>query len=115
MAALGLLRRRRRSDRHHWRRPHLRGPAKAEVAKPASGRVGSGYQGECAMDNESEVIRQQMEQTRSALTAKVELLEHQVVETVHGATAAVSETVGNVKDVVQETVQTVKDSVHETV
>ena len=42
------------------------------------------------MDNESEVIRQQMDETRSALSDKVELLEQQVVETVHGATTAVA-------------------------
>lgn len=67
------------------------------------------------MDNESEVIRQQMDETRSALSEKVELLEQQVVETVQGATTAVAETVGSVKEVVHDTVQTVKDSVQETV
>ena len=66
------------------------------------------------MDNESEVIRQQMDETRSALSDKVELLEQQVVETMHGATTAVADTVDNVKEVVHDTVQTVKDSVQET-
>jgi len=56
-----------------------------------------------------------MDDTRSALTEKLEKLEHQVTETVHGASAAVTETIGNVKDAVQETVQTVKDSVQDTV
>ena len=66
------------------------------------------------MDNQSEMIRQQMDETRSALSEKVELLEQQVVETVHGATAAVADTVDSVKEVVHDTVQTVKDSVQDT-
>jgi ElaB/YqjD/DUF883 family membrane-anchored ribosome-binding protein len=67
------------------------------------------------MANEPEVIRQQMEETRTALAEKLETLENQVVETVHEATSAVSETVESVKDAVQETVDTVKDSVQDTV
>lgn len=66
------------------------------------------------MANE-EVIRQQMEETRTSLTEKLETLENQVLETVHGATAAVSETVESIKESVQETVTTVKDTVEETV
>lgn len=66
------------------------------------------------MDNQSEVIRQQMDETRTALSEKVELLEQQVVETMHGATTAVADTVDSVKEVVHDTVQTVKDSVQET-
>jgi ElaB/YqjD/DUF883 family membrane-anchored ribosome-binding protein len=65
--------------------------------------------------NDPEVIRQQMEQTRTALTEKLETLENQVVETVHEATSAVSETVESVKEAVQETVSTVKESVTGTV
>jgi len=67
------------------------------------------------MENEPEVIRQQMEETRAALTEKLETLEQQVVETVQGATTAVTETVASVKEAVQETVETVKDSVQTTV
>jgi ElaB/YqjD/DUF883 family membrane-anchored ribosome-binding protein len=73
------------------------------------------------MANE-EVIRHQMEDTRTALTEKLETLENQVVETVQGAvqtvqgaTAAVSETVATIKDTVQDTVCTVKDTVEGTV
>jgi ElaB/YqjD/DUF883 family membrane-anchored ribosome-binding protein len=66
------------------------------------------------MANE-EVIRQQMEETRTSLTEKLETLEQQVVETVQGATSAVSDTVANIKDSVQETVSTVKDTVEGTV
>jgi len=65
--------------------------------------------------NDPEVIRQQMEQTRTALTEKLETLENQVVDTVHEATSAVSETVESVKEAVQDTVSTVKESVTGTV
>jgi len=61
------------------------------------------------------MIRQQMDETRTALTDKLEVLEQQVVDTVQGATAAVAETVASAKEIVQDTVQTVKDSVQETV
>jgi ElaB/YqjD/DUF883 family membrane-anchored ribosome-binding protein len=67
------------------------------------------------VENESEVIRHQMDATRSAITEKLEALEHQVVDTMHGASAAVNETIGSMKDAVQETVQTVRDSVQGTV
>jgi ElaB/YqjD/DUF883 family membrane-anchored ribosome-binding protein len=66
------------------------------------------------MANE-EVIRQQMEETRTSLTEKLETLENKVVETVQGATEAVSDTVATIKDTVQETVTSVKDSVDDTV
>jgi ElaB/YqjD/DUF883 family membrane-anchored ribosome-binding protein len=74
------------------------------------------------MADEPEVIRDQMQETRTALTEKLTALESQVSGTVQSATAAVTETVeavkesvtgtvGAVKDTVQETVSTVKDSV----
>src|SRR3954463_14705512 len=80
------------------------------------------------MDKESDVIRQQMEETRAALTDKLEVLEHQVTETVTGAAETVEkvrhtvqeigsgavETVASVKHAFQDTVQSVKDSVRET-
>jgi len=66
------------------------------------------------MPDEPEVIRQQMEQTRSALTEKLETLEQQVTETVSGANTAVVETVESVKEAVQETVGAVKGTVQET-
>ena len=62
------------------------------------------------MENECEVIRQQMDETRTAMTDKIETLEQQVVDTVQAASAAVSETVQTVKDSVHETVETVKDT-----
>jgi len=67
------------------------------------------------MDHEAEVIRQQMDETRSSLSQKVELLEKQVADTVHGAATAMAETVDSVKEVVNETVESVKHSVQETV
>jgi ElaB/YqjD/DUF883 family membrane-anchored ribosome-binding protein len=63
------------------------------------------------MENESEVIRQQMADTRNSLSEKLETLEQHVVGTVQGAT----ETVANVADTVQETVENVKESVQGTV
>ncbi len=67
------------------------------------------------MPDETEVIRQQMQQTRSDLTEKLETLEQKVVETVSEANTAVTETVENVKEAVEETVETVKGTVSETV
>jgi len=67
------------------------------------------------MSDESEVIQQQMQETRTALTDKLETLEAQVVNTVSEANTAVVATVESVKDAVQETMNVVKGSVHETV
>jgi len=67
------------------------------------------------MDDEPEVIRQQMAETRTDLTRKIEALEHQVVDTVQHTTQAVSDTVESVKEAVQGTVTTVKDTVSDTV
>jgi len=68
------------------------------------------------MDSKSpEVIEQQMDETRHALTEKVAALEHQVVDTVQTATQAVQDTVETVKSAVQETVTSVKDSVQDSV
>ncbi|HWY86559.1 MAG TPA: hypothetical protein VNX28_07540 [Gemmataceae bacterium] len=73
------------------------------------------------MDNE-DVIREQMEDTRTSLTEKLESLEKQVSTTVQGATTnvaetveAVKDTVAAVKDTVQDTVASVKESVEETI
>jgi len=62
------------------------------------------------MENE-DVIRHQMEDTRTSLTEKLETLEEKVASTVQGATTNVADTVEAVKD----TVEAVKDSVQETV
>jgi ElaB/YqjD/DUF883 family membrane-anchored ribosome-binding protein len=66
------------------------------------------------MDHDTEVIRQQMEQTRASLADKLETLENQVVHTVQEATEAVHDTVTNIKEAANETVSQVKDTMHET-
>jgi ElaB/YqjD/DUF883 family membrane-anchored ribosome-binding protein len=66
------------------------------------------------MENE-EVIRKQMEETRTSLTEKLETLEDKVANTVCNATEAVNDTVSNVKETVQETVSAVKESVQDSV
>jgi ElaB/YqjD/DUF883 family membrane-anchored ribosome-binding protein len=60
------------------------------------------------MDQEPDVIRQQIEETRSSLTDKLETLENQVRGTVEGAKATVQETIASVKSGVQDTVASVK-------
>jgi len=67
------------------------------------------------MDQEPEVIRQQLEQTRSSLTDKVEQLEQTIGDTVQSTTQAVACTMESVKDAVQDTVETVRGTVRETV
>jgi ElaB/YqjD/DUF883 family membrane-anchored ribosome-binding protein len=81
------------------------------------------------MENEPEVIRQQMEETRSSLQDKLEVLEQQVLntmqeanqtveavkETVEAVKESVQDTATTVKETVQGTVESVKDSVHDTV
>jgi len=68
-------------------------------------------------DNEPEMIRQRMEETRTALSDKLEKLEGQVTGMVGVTADAVTETVENVKetfadatDAVQEKVQAVKEA-----
>jgi ElaB/YqjD/DUF883 family membrane-anchored ribosome-binding protein len=67
------------------------------------------------MDHETEVIKENMRETRTALTEKLEALEEKVVSTVKETTEAVEETVGSVREAVQDTVHTVQDTVNETV
>jgi hypothetical protein len=64
------------------------------------------------MADHPEVIRQQMEETRSNLTEKLEALENQVSSTVEEATSAVSETVEAVKETVENVTASVQDTVH---
>jgi ElaB/YqjD/DUF883 family membrane-anchored ribosome-binding protein len=63
------------------------------------------------MDQEPDVIRRQIEATRSDLTEKLENLECQVRGTVQSAKETVQGTIDNVKSTVQETVDTVKRTV----
>jgi len=67
------------------------------------------------MEDEPELIRDQMQETRTALTEKIEALEQKVANTVQSTTSAVQETVDTVKDTVQATVDTVSHTVDKTV
>lgn len=64
--------------------------------------------------DDQEMIRDQMENTRSALTEKLETLEEKVTTTVQGATEEVAQTVEAVTDTVQETVETMRETVQDT-
>jgi len=64
------------------------------------------------MENE-DVIRRQMEETRTSLAEKVETLEQTLVGTVQETAASVTDTVANVKETVQESVDNVKETVQE--
>jgi ElaB/YqjD/DUF883 family membrane-anchored ribosome-binding protein len=67
------------------------------------------------VDNELEVIRDEMEETRASLANKLEALETQVRETVSGASEAVTSTVEGVKgvvDTVSDTVETVTETLN---
>ena len=63
------------------------------------------------MENDTEVIRQQMEGTRQALSEKVEAVEELVASAVKETTQAVTKTVETVSNTVENTVNTVSDSV----
>ena len=63
------------------------------------------------MNDTPEVIRQQMEETKSQLSEKLESLEHQVSETVQSTGTAVTATA----EAVQETVEAVTGAVHDAV
>lgn len=67
------------------------------------------------MDNEPELIRQQMEETRASLTEKLETLENHVVGSVEQTTTAVVDTVESVKDAVQESVGMVTGTVNDAI
>jgi len=78
------------------------------------------------MDKESEVIHEQMRQTRAALAEKLETLEDQVIgtakeavcsvqKTIETVTQTVNDTVTGTKETVQSTVTAAKDTMHETV
>jgi ElaB/YqjD/DUF883 family membrane-anchored ribosome-binding protein len=67
------------------------------------------------MDQEPDVIRQEIEQTRSALTDKIETLESEVRSTVLNAKETVEGTLENVKETVQETIENVRDTFEGTV
>lgn len=63
------------------------------------------------MDPQPDVIRSQIEETRSSLTEKLETLEAEVKGTVQEAKETVLDTFQNAKETVSETIETVKDTV----
>lgn len=65
------------------------------------------------MPPETELIRQQMGQTRAALTEKMEALENQVLGAVRDTTGAVTDTVRTVEATVRDTAQDVRATVRE--
>jgi len=70
------------------------------------------------MDDSTDKIHQEMEETRNSLKEKLETLEQQVKDTVHEATETVStvkETVEAARETIQETATAVKETVHDTV
>ena len=64
------------------------------------------------MADTPEVIRQQMDETRSQLTGKLESLEHQVSATVQSTGSAVNATVGAVQETVESVTGAVQDALH---
>jgi len=63
------------------------------------------------VDNELEVIRHEMEDTRASLADKLDTLENQVLGTVHDATAAVAHTVADVRSVVDSVTESIQEGV----
>ncbi len=64
------------------------------------------------MDNELEVIRHQMEETRSSLADKLGELEGQIRGAVEGATNLVTDTAETVQETVHNVTETVQETVH---
>jgi hypothetical protein len=62
------------------------------------------------MDNETDVTREQMDETRASLSEQLETLGQRAVDTAQGAADVVALTVDNVRDAVNETVENVKDT-----
>jgi ElaB/YqjD/DUF883 family membrane-anchored ribosome-binding protein len=67
------------------------------------------------MENEPELIRDQMQETRTALTEKLDTLQQKVADTVESITTPVTETVQTVKEAVSDTVDSVKETFSDTV
>jgi len=63
------------------------------------------------MADQAEVIRQQMEDTRTSMTEKIEALEKQVTETVKDTTQTVAETVDTASETVSQTVSAISETV----
>jgi uncharacterized protein YoxC len=64
------------------------------------------------MDDSAEVIREQMQETRSQLSEKLETLENKVTDTVQSTSNSVSETVAAVKETVDSVTDSVQGAMH---
>ena len=64
------------------------------------------------MTDTPEVMRQHIEETKSQLWEKLDILENQVSEVVQSTSTAVSETVASVQETVSNVTESVQDSVH---
>ena len=64
------------------------------------------------MNDTAEMIRGEMDETKSKLSDKLESLEHQVSETVQSTGTAVNATVGAVQETVETVTGAVQDAVH---
>ncbi len=67
------------------------------------------------MDPEPEVIRHQIDETRSSLAEKLETLEHEVMGTVESAKETVQDTIDSVKESVHDTITSARETMHDTV
>jgi ElaB/YqjD/DUF883 family membrane-anchored ribosome-binding protein len=67
------------------------------------------------MDEKAEVLKENIRETQTALTEKLEALEDKVASTVIDTASAVTDTVESVKDAVEHTVENVTDSFEGTV
>jgi ElaB/YqjD/DUF883 family membrane-anchored ribosome-binding protein len=67
------------------------------------------------MENETEVIKQQMADTRTALSEKLEAVEELVTSTVKDTTQTVTDTVAAVSSTVENTVSNVSETVSDSV
>src|SRR5262249_50854816 len=112
-ARVGRLRHRRvRSHRGGGRRLPVR-PGEVGTSYPASRELGRSREGGLAMADEPKGIRDQMQDTRTALTEKLEALEQTVPRTVETPPRPVVQTVQTVTEATRETVGTVKDTVRQ--
>src|SRR5262249_39060989 len=110
-AAVGQLRHRRRGGALDLPgRVPVRPPA-APDRQPPAGENGPGPRGEPGMEDETEVIRHQMTETRTSLSEKLDKLEDTVLGTVQDTTSSVVETVQSVKEAVEDTVSSVTEGV----
>src|SRR5437588_7851863 len=72
-------------------------------------------EGEHAMDEEAAALRRRIDETRSAMTEKIESLKQEVRHTMQDAMTSMTTTVETVKEAVTHTMDTARETVHDTV